>query len=221
MKKVFGVFFLLALSGAAFSSDNSYFTIGKVVVEQVNLPTEMAKAGDATYSESMGEVIAVYDSIVALGEKIYPLIEKGRPVWKLEYAPISVLPSIDGKPANPMEMSGWNIPQSRSYRVSYINLYQMTVVDFAYTVHFTTGGSLDGKGLYLTGVQVVPETLHLAWGFSFSATSKLVQIQNHGTKDDPVAGLNVMLSYTVDTVLKHTEENLVFFVRGDGSFKAL
>src|SRR5690606_27407237 len=46
--------------------------------------------------EKVGKVISVARDLVALGEDIYQLVIKGKPTNKTSYAPISVVPRVNG-----------------------------------------------------------------------------------------------------------------------------
>lgn len=48
---------------------------------------------DGSFNKAnIGEVIQIANDIIALGERIYEIVKKGKPVLNLEYAPMSVLP---------------------------------------------------------------------------------------------------------------------------------
>lgn len=168
-------------------------------------------------SGGVGEVIAVANQIIALGEKIYKIIEKGKPVLQTAYAPISVIPKAkDGSPVDMFQTSNWSRPVTRSYEISYKNGFNMSVVKFKFTLIFSYGGKYLDKGKYITAAQIVPSDVEVAWGYSVSATMNLDSIMNHGSIVDPLAGANLRLNYKIDTVVKAEERNILFYIGGDG-----
>src|SRR5690606_22412406 len=98
------------------------------------------------------------------------------------------IPKENGEPVEVMATENWKMPVKRSFEVFYKNVYGMTVVKFRYGVIFAYGGSYEGKGAYLTAVQIVPESVSAVYGYDFTATMKLGGIQNNGTRENPVAG---------------------------------
>jgi hypothetical protein len=83
------------------------------------------------------------------------------------------------------------------------------------------GGSYQGKGKYLSQIQVIPNKINVAWGYSLSAQTSIPTVLNMGTSDNPIAGAEIHLSYQVDTILKKQQFDWVFFAKGDGSFKLI
>ncbi len=168
-----------------------------------------------------GKVIVVARDLVALGEDIYNLVNKGKPSNKTSYAPITVIPRIGGQYVDIMDTENWSMPARVSYQIVYKNLYGMEVVKFKYSVIFSYGGSYNGKGAYITAAQIIPVSIMTSWGFDFSAHMKVGGIQNHGSKENPVAGAIMILEYRVETVLQASLESDSYHITGRGGFKPL
>lgn len=188
-------------------------------VEMESSPVDGNKV--ATSFNNVGAVIAVAKELVALGEDIYNLVQKGKPSNTTSYAPISVIPKVGGKHVDIFETENWTIPRKNTYEITYKNLYGMEVVKFRYSVIFSYGGTYQGKGAYITAAQIVPESIKTSYGFTFSAHMKLNGIQNHGTKESPVAGAIMAMQYTVETFLQASLETDSYHITGKGGFKAL
>jgi hypothetical protein len=208
-----------------------YFTIGSVRVQEMDekdlkdLPnlggdnyTVMDEESGGGLREELEEVDAILDQIINIGRKVWKIAEDNRPVVQVSSNVANALPQ--GLTAW-QSLEGWQTPTTRVYRVVYENLYGMDVVDFSYRVTFTHGGNLRGKGRYLTQVTVVPAQLDVAWGYEFNAEATIPSVVNAGTTADPVAGMEIQLHWSVDTILKHSESTTSFFVRGDGAFTNL
>jgi hypothetical protein len=241
-----GLVLALALGGVATArADGSvyeaskYYTINKAVVSEVSKDIlgsdkittiherELKVAGlpnvhgQVDPTEKVGKVISVARDLVALGEDIYRLVIKGKPTNQTSYAPISVIPRANGAAVDILDTENWRAPVKRTYQVVYENLYGIDVVTFRYSVIYSYGGSYNGKGAYLTAVQIIPESVRTLFGFDFTATMKLGGIQNQGTKENPNAGATLLMEYTVSSVMN--AQNVVdsFFVTGRGGFKKL
>jgi hypothetical protein len=99
------------------------------------------------------------------------------------------------------------------------NLYGVTVVDFSYRIVFSYGGSLGGKGQYLSSVTVIPHNLSVYWTFKFSSSVAISGIMNAGTKENPLAAMQVDVRYQVDSTVSYIESSGSFYIRGDGLFE--
>jgi len=243
MKKFISGFFTLLAMNVAMAQSTDLLDIhsvtleredGPFLIEEVKLSQrdtlKLAEAegylapryGKVSSAASVGEVIMVADQIIALGEKIYKIIEKGRPVVQTQYSPISVLPKYsNGNSVDAMDMENWSSPKGIKYKVSYKNLYGMNVASIEFLVLMSYGGRYNGKGRYITSAQIIPSNVTAAWGYDVSATMKLNSIQNKGTKASPVAAAVLNFSYTVKTVMKHDENHMTFYMDGNGTLKAL
>ena len=170
-------------------------------------------------TERVGKVISIARDIVALGEDVYKLVIKGKPTNTTSYAPISVIPRVNGQPADILDTESWRAPVKRTYEAVYENLYGIDVVTFRYSVIYSYGGSYEGKGQYLTAVQIIPETVRTLFGFDMTATMKLGGIQNQGTKAAPIAAATLLMEYTVSSIMVANNQVDSFFVTGRGQFK--
>lgn len=210
---------LISVPFSTFAS-NSYFEIDSVVSEELvafnSYPLlDVSPSIDGTKSD-ITTIIGAIDDIVALGEKIYKIAEKGRAVVTLKYEPINVLPISDGEIVNPLDMENWSIPMSKKYRIKFINKLKMVVIDFIYSVNINYGGQFQGSGRYLSGVQIVPELVDVAWGFNFDASFGLISLVNHGTKENPIVGATLLLNYSINNLVSNIQNKVSFHVTGSG-----
>ena len=235
MKNVILALFLIALTSQSFAAEmdlknlsadqRKALTIGSVEVTPlenfdkgtVELPNPGTVAGE------LNEISIIIDSILAIGKKIWPIIEAGRPVINDKLAPpVSIVPHLqDANTGVLYEMENWSIPKSMSVRVSYKNLFGMEVVGFTYTVLFQYNGSYNNVGQYVTGLAVVASDIYTAWGFNFDANSELISIANVGTKYSPVASGNIKVSYKVTGKLNEARTASVIYVDGSGRIQLI
>lgn len=180
-------------------------------------PNGTVKLGQIQKFDKVDKVIAQVDSMIALGERIYSIVEKGRPVVNLDSTPVSVLPVNDkGEFVSAFSLENWQTPKTKKYRMAVKNLYGITTVSFEFMLIFTYGGSLDGKGKYITAAQIKPTYVNVLWGYNFDASFKLQSITNQGTSESPVAAVVLMMDYSIKTVMQESSMNETFHVNGLG-----
>ena len=246
MTKILPLVFVsaLALNAQAADKDAKYYTLAKVkmtdVTEQYAAKNhQLAQAGlyeDCNANQAPNNVKPfdntvpgisldpidqaniILDKIVNLGKKVWALVETGRPVVNITTYTANALPA--GLQCW-SDLAGWQIPQSKVYRVQYENAYGMNVVDFAYRVTFTAGGNLNGHGKFLTNATIAPADLNVSWGFNITANAEVPSVFNMGTKEDPVAGMQMLMKWNIKTVMSHVEQAETFYVGGDNTMKHL
>lgn len=224
-------------STSASEDSYKYYTIKRMVVEELKSDQKGNETSSVIQEKSYGKfdafgrfnqvdpieragrVIGIARDLVALGEDIYRLVIKGKPTVTTRYAPISIIPRVAGENVEILDTEGWRFPVKRTFRATYENLYGATVVDFRYSVVYSYGGSYDGKGAYLTSVQIIPESITTLFGFDFTANMKLGGFQNQGTRANPIAAATLLMDYTVSSVLKSITKVDTFHVNGKGQFR--
>lgn len=223
----------VSLSVQAEDVDRNYYTISKMKVSEVTRDTFVnPEVIDTIYEKGLdvrqlpgdpvdkaGKVLSIARDLVALGEDIYRLVIKGKPSNKTRYAPISVLPRDGSQAVDILDTENWTMPVKRTFQVVYENMYGADVVTFRYSVMYSYRGSYNGKGAYLTSVQIIPEQVRTLFGFDFTATMKLGGIVNQGTKANPVAGATLLMEYTISSLVVAHNQTETFFVNGRGGFK--
>lgn len=205
------------------SSEEDFLTITSSEVREVTDETNLKNFNyyDTGPVGRVGKVIAVGRDLVALGQDIYNLVQKGKPTVKTNYAPISIMPKAADTTDLLMETENWKMPRKVSYEISFYNMYKMEVVKFRYSVFFSYGGSFQGKGAYITAAQIIPEFVSTLFGFDFTATLKLAGFQNIGTRANPVAGATLLMEYTASSLIKAITKVDTFFITGQGKIKRL
>jgi hypothetical protein len=228
-----GVSLVRAETNEGVYDPQKYYSISSVSVSEIKKETLMSpEYADELYEkdfqvqnvpgdpiERVGRVISIARDLVALGEDIYRLVIKGKPTNVTSYAPISVVPRVNGEIVDILDTERWTAPVKRTYQVVYKNLYSVEVVVFRYSVLYSYNGSYNGKGAYLAAVQIIPESVKTLFGFDFTATMKLGGIVNQGTKADPVAAATLLMEYTISSVMNAYNKVDTFFVTGRGGFK--
>lgn len=205
-------------------SDNPALKITSISISELENPAifvDVPAAGGQVGGQA-GEVIAIIDGIMAIGEKVWKIVDAGRPVIRTQFTPsISALPEIAGENGALRKMANWSVPKARSYRISYFNGFNMEVVAFTYSVYFQFNGSYQGKGKYITNLKVQASDIYSAWGFSLDAASELVGIANVGSATSPVASAIIQIAYGVRGLLNEVRSSQSFYVDGVGNVKIM
>lgn len=207
--------------------DNDQYQIQSVTIEEVETPIDSVMNYDITKGvetiAAAGQVIEVIDKLMAIGERVWKIVDSGRPVLHDSGVTpsVSILPRKMADSGSLYEMYGWREPIIKTYKVAYKNLYGINVVDFTFSVMMQFGGT-DGKGgVYISGLSIVPDSIYVAWGWSFDATTRLINISNRGTAANPVAAAVMELGYTVGSPLNTVAKKVRFFVDANGKVSML
>ncbi len=226
----------LGATTSAFAIDKAYYQLSKVTVTEIaddasadnswakrqvlpencasQLPLKPVRSNEPRLSnpaEALNVVEVVVDQIINIGKKIFAVIDAGRPVVNIKLDTANALPA--GVTCW-SDLSGWSMPKSKVYNVVYENGLGMSVVDFTYRVIFTSGGSVDGTGKYITNATFLPANLSVAWGFKFDAKGAIPSVFNMGSRQTPVAGMQMNLEWKVTSPVAHEQAVESFHVSG-------
>lgn len=233
--KLLSVLMVLGMMGSAFAQDSysdGFYEIESVELEelsvsQAEIASETLKSNGLELGQKNGTlakvktVVAVANELIALGERIYKIVEKGRPVLNVASEPVSVLPRQGATYVEARELSGWSVPTVKKYRVAFKNTYRMEVAALTVMLVYSHGGSHEGRGSYITDAQIKPVDINLMWGYKMDVNFKVQSITNLGSQENPVAGAVLMLDYSVSTVLQTRTGNRSYFISGDGTTTVL
>ncbi len=187
-------------------------------VEPLAATVELPKAP----ANPIDEIAIIMDGLIAIGKKIWPIIDAGRPVINTKLTPaISILPHLEGENGVLYQMANWSTPKVRSYRVSFKNGFNSEVVGFTYTLYFQYNGDYKAVGKYVANLKVQASDIYTAWGFNFDATNELIGISNVGSSYEPVASGIVQVAYTVKGLINEVRSAQSFYVDGAGNFQVL
>lgn len=180
--------------------------------------------------QQVGGVIQAAKDVVALGEAIYALVEHGRPKVTTDYAPISILPRDPSNTAtdpalryavDPFDMEGFSLPIEKMITAKVKSPTGGEAVVFQYKVIYSYGGSYNGVGKYLTGINIIPASVKVAHGWTFNSSMKLSGMMNHGTRANPIVGAMITIKYSMSSMTQAFERNDTIYINGDGSLKAM
>lgn len=173
---------------------------------------------DQVAGGALDQLNVIVDQIINIGKKIWGIVNAGRPVVNVKFDTANALPK--GLQCW-VDLQGWSIPESKVYRVTYENGFGAEVVDFGFRVVYTAGGNLDGVGKYITNATMMPSNIDVSWGFTLNAEASVPSVFNMNTKQNPVAGMQMVMNWNVDTVVQSSKSAETFYIGGDGQFKHL
>lgn len=194
------------------AGSNLIFDKGAAVLDPIKEEVKVAV-------EIVDEAGKVVDGIINIGKKVWEIIVSGQPVMNL-----NLDNSANALPRGVRcwdQLSNWQVPAVRSYSQSFKNYFGIEVIRFDFDVVFTYGGDLDGKGNYLTNVQVHPRNVYVGWGFGLDASVDIPSLVNLGSVDQPVAGMQVDVKWQATSPLTTFKQGISVFVQGDGKSKIL
>lgn len=162
----------------------------------------------------------VLDQIINIATKVWRIIEENKPVVdvKTQYAV-----AVPSGTTTWGQLAGWRPPKGEVYELLAKNGYGSQVVRVRYQVLRTFGGSVRGKGRYLTGVTVEPLLVEVAWKYKLTLRAEVPEssVVNAGSHEDPVAAMLVKLYWHIETPIKDSQGQGVYYVTGDGRFQEI
>ena len=238
-KSLAAVLTLLFLSaGSAFAEDSAeiryqkesaqkvpdYYTINAASIRNTLLDVRDA---DETETMKMQEpvrdlngILVSVDDIMNVGRKIWKIVQDNKPVLNINTLYATAYPSGI---TSAKQLGGWSKPKVYTYGFYAANMFGGTMIDCTYKVTFTYNGNYNGTGKYLTAVGVIPTVTTVAWGYTFEMKASVPDstIANVGTYANPVAAMQLKLSWKMHTVLKEVDGASVYYVQGDGYYEEI
>lgn len=206
---------LLANPGSMFAGASPFESDDIVnVVEEVATPSDFLDAmEEAELKTSPTDNAAVtIANVINIGEKVWTIIEKNKPVVDIRYTYANALP--EGVKSS-RELERFSDLQARSFRTYGKNWFNATVYDVTYTVIHRYNGSYQGRGRYLENVTILPSNVSALWGYKVNMDVGNVSTVNVGTAADPVASILMEMNFGVSTVIKSHHRRSVYQFRGD------
>lgn len=199
-----------------------YFTINKDSV-RVTL-TEVTDEPDMSYvklqeqpPKDLSSVIVNIEKIVNIASKIWEIVKDNRPIANIDTKYATAYPQGITSAA---QLAQWSKPKSYVYGFYAENLYGSVMIDCKYKFSYTYNGAYKGVGKFLTGVAVIPASVTVGWGYRFDITAAVPDstIANVGTDANPVAAMQMKMTWKMSTVLKEVTGTSVYYIQGDGYF---
>lgn len=154
-----------------------------------------------------------FGTVLMLGEKIMNFIVTNKPVGEYKPLKAAVLPA---DATNFSQMKGWSKPVAKVYHVEFKNLLGKSAGGFDYRITFVYGGSFQGKGKYIGQISFVPLKMTLKTDRQLNVKAELLEPLNYGTEEDPLAGVQLQITWSSQTTLRHTMNSIEYFFYGNG-----
>jgi len=165
-------------------------------------------------------ILVTIENIVNIAEKVWKIVEANKPVVNIDSKYATAYPM---GVTSASQMSTWSRPKVTSYAFYAENMYGGVMINVKYKVGYSYNGSYKGRGKYLTAVAVIPAVAEVGWGYKFymSAAVPDSTITNVGTDTDPIAAMQLKLTWKIATVVKESDGTSVYYVQGDGVFEEI
>lgn len=193
-------------------------------VEVTPIETNYIELNDSPVMSAgpLDEISIILDGLLAIGKKVWPIIQAGKPVIDAKLAPaVSIIPHMPEGTDLLLTMGNWSMPKAQSIRVSYKNGFGAEVIGFKYTVLFQYAGNYKGIGSYVTNLKIVASEISVAWGFEFDASSELLGISNVGSTEFPVASGMISVNYSAKSIISEMRHANTIYVDGNGNIKLM
>ena len=202
-----------------------YFVINKDSVKVTLL--EVTEEPDMNYvkiqeqpPKDLAGIVVTIEKIVNIASKVWKIVQDNKPVIDITSKYATAYPY---GVTSATQLASWSRPKTYVYGFYAENLYGSVMIDCKYKFSYTYNGAYKGKGKYLTGVAVIPTSVTAGWGYRFYMNAEVPDstIANVGTDTDPVAAMQMKLSWKMETVLKAVTGTSVYYIEGTGYFEEI
>lgn len=184
--------------------------------KQVDTPSTIAGVAEAI---ELGKYMGVKGAIFTrVARAVWKIIEGNQASVNLSSQRLSILP-VDARERD--QVAGFKRPITRAFTVRLKNPYGMEVVKYNYSVSFSYGGNVNGRGRYIENLNVIHSEVKVMWGFNLEAEFVTGRIENHGTRSNPIAAIPAEVRWKVKNVLTNVRKSNAFWISGNGDFVRL
>ncbi len=156
--------------------------------------------------------------IVTLGTRIWDFIVNSKPSATVSTLKTSVVPV---EATSWRQLTGWSKPVSKVYRIEFTNIFGRVSGSFDYRITFIYGGKYKKKGKFIGQISFVPANIRLSTDRSLNVKAEMLDPLNFGTETDPVAGVQVQISWFSSTTPRYTMGSADLFLYGTGEIQSL
>ena len=164
--------------------------------------------------DDAGDSISGINEIVNLGEKIWKLIEKNKPVLNTKNAYANAVPR---GVKSPEELENFTPMQYKSFRKYAKNQFGGIAFDLTYVLAHRYNGQLKGAGRFLDAVTVLPHKVDVLWGYTVNFGVTRVSTANLGSEKEAIGAVVMELDFNVSTILKASQYKNLYEFRGDSA----
>lgn len=167
---------------------------------------------------TLDEIFSVVDHITTIGNKVWDFVVSRAPNATYNTLKASVVPAgvTDWR-----QLTGWSRPVAKTFRVTFRDLRGNIAGGFDYRISFITGGGHKGKGQFIGEIGVAPDNISLKTDRSVNFHAEVLDPINFGTEENPIAGVQVLITYSSPTTLRYTMHSDEYYVYGTGEFQKI
>ena len=201
-------------SPARYTVKRTYLTVKESEVTD----SELARLAQPQARPEGPEVLI--GSIVNVAQKLWTLVEKNYPVADISINYASAMPegitSWD-------QLGSWQKPKAYLFTYTAENPYGMKTVMLSYKLIYTYGGTYTGKGQYLNRVGIDLQDVNVDFGYKLHADTTVPDstVVNTGSSADPVAGLQLKVTYRISTAVNEWVGASIYYIDGRGEMTEL
>ncbi|MBU6154445.1 MAG: hypothetical protein KGP28_09110 [Bdellovibrionales bacterium] len=156
------------------------------------------------------------NDIITIGQKVWDFVVSNKPNATYQSLKAAVVPSGI---TSWTQLRGWSKPVSKVYRVEFTNMFGQVAGSFDYRINFVYGGSYQGKGKYIGQISFVPAGVKLSTDRTLDVKAELLDPLNFGTEEDPIAGVELQISWSTPTTTRYQLNSVEFFLYGTGEIQ--
>jgi hypothetical protein len=157
--------------------------------------------------------------IISIGEKVWDFVVNNKPTADYKTLKANVIPAgLDS-----WTQLRWqrNKVTAKVYRVEFKNILGQSAGGFDYRISFIYGGTYQGKGKFIGQIAVAPTNIKLKTDRSLTFRAELLDALNFGTEDEPVAGVQLLITWSTPTTTRYEMKSVEYFLYGDGEVQDL
>ena len=158
------------------------------------------------------------DQVVAIGKEVWTFIEQNKPVVNTNTDYAGAIP--DGI-TDWRTLAGWKNTMRGPITFSWINGFNAETVHIDFKWSNTYNGNHDGIGKYVTQVGPSLGKVDVSWGYTVDIDVRALSPLNIGTKEEPIAQIDVEIHCRASTVLSDIFKNYRARFKGTGEIEYL
>jgi len=150
-------------------------------------------------------------TIVTIGTALWQIVKDGAPTSSATSVRNGAFP----QGAAWTDMSGWQQNTWGSWGWKWVNGFGATVVDFNWSFDWLCKGNYKGTGQYIQNAGAYPKNINVSWGYTVNVDTQILDPVNFGTLTSPVAGLTMIVTMKISTVLSTKSQTCKVTVTGN------
>ncbi|MBS1958060.1 MAG: hypothetical protein JST80_01180 [Bdellovibrionales bacterium] len=155
-------------------------------------------------------------TLLTFGQKVLDFILNNKPNAEYKTLRAAVLP--EGM-TNWSQLKGWAKPVAKVYKVEFKNLLGKSAGGFEYRIVFIHGGSYQGKGKFIGQISFAPMNVNLKTDRTLKLQAELLDPLNFGSEDDPIAGVQLLITWSSPTTMRYNMNSIEYFMYGTGEIE--